>query len=162
MFDFFTKSTNVELFRKIFLVSILENYLRNEVCSEAVFTDLDFGDISLDILEERKFLIPFSRWKSLQKSKTSLVQNVFWNVCDTKNLAHHEIRDSINEVNENLIAQGNVLDCFIFTEQNGSYCCFWLYTRKINEERFFNATVMVLPRIGDLFGFDLNGNCIHK
>jgi hypothetical protein len=162
MFDFFTKSTNVELFRRVFLGTILENYLSNEVCSETTFSDFDLIYISLDVLEERKFLIPFSRWKSLQKSKASLVQNIFWNVCDTKNLAHHEIRDGINEVNENLIAQGNVLDCFIFTERNGFYCCFWLYTRKINEERFFNATVMVLPRIGDLFEFDENGNCIHK
>jgi hypothetical protein len=162
MFDFFTKSTNVELFRKVFLVSILENYLRNEVCSEAVFTDLDFRDISLDILEERKFLIPFNRWKSLQTSKDPIIQNVFWNVCDTKNLAHHEIRDGINEVNENLRNQKNELVKFIFIERNGSYCCFWLYTRKINEERFFNATVMVLPGIGDLFGFDINGNSVHK
>ena len=111
-------------------------------------------------MEERKILIPFKKWKTLQTSKNPIVQNVFWNVCDTKNLAHHEIRDGINEVNENIRSQGNVLDCFIFTEQNGSYCCFWLFTRKINEERFFNATVMVLPRIGDLFEFDENGNCI--
>jgi hypothetical protein len=162
MLDFFTAPGQIKFFRTTYLGGILENYLREGTCSIDTFSDFDLIYISLDVLEERKFLIPFSRWKSLQTSKDSLVQNIFWNVCDTKNLAHHEIRDGINEVNENLRSQGNVLGSFIFIEQNGSYCCFWLFTRKINEERFFNATVMVLPRIGDLFEFDDNGNCIHK
>lgn len=158
----FTKNGQIKIFRSVYLFKILENYLRDEECSEVTFSDSDLRVISLDILEDRKFLIPYKRWKSLQTSEDPVIQNIFWNVCNTKNLAHHEIRDGINEVNENLRAQGNNLDKFIFVELDGSYCCFWLYTRKINKVLFFNATVMILPRIGDLFGFDENGNCIHK
>lgn len=162
MFEIFNNEKTKSLFKNIILKDILEKYLSEEDCSEATFDEFDFSYINLDILEERKILIPFKKWKTLQTSKNPIVQNVFWNVCDTKNVAHHEIRDGINEMIQNEIAQGNILVRFIFTEQNGSYCCFWLYTRKINEELFFNATVMVLPRIGDLLGFDDNGNCIHK
>jgi len=158
----FTKNGQIKIFRSVYLLKILENYLREEECSEATFSDSDLRVISLDILEDRKFLIPYNRWTSLQTSKEPIVQNIFWNVCNTKNLAHHEIRDGINEVNENLRAQGNNLDKFIFVELDGSYCCFWLYTQIINKEKIFNATVMILPRIGDLFGFDEDGNCIHK
>jgi|694.fasta_scaffold01454_20 hypothetical protein len=161
MFNFFTNDGSVELFKREFLLKILENYLRDEECSEVTFSDSDLRVISLDILEDRKFLIPYKRWKSLQTSEDPVIQNIFWNVCNTKNLAHHEIRDGINEVNENLRAQGNNLDKFIFVELDGSYCCFWLHTQIINKKRIFNATVMILPRIGDLFGFDKNGNCIH-
>jgi hypothetical protein len=161
MFNFFTNDGSVELFKREFLLKILENYLRDEECSEVTFSDSDLRVISLDILEDRKFLIPYKRWKSLQTSEDPVIQNIFWNVCNTKNLAHHEIRDGINEVNDNLRAQGNNLDKFIFVELDGSYCCFWLHTQIINKKRIFNATVMILPRIGDLFGFDKNGNCIH-
>ena len=161
MFNFFTNDGSVELFKREFLLKILENYLRDEECSEVTFSDSDLRVISLDILEDRKFLIPYKRWKSLQTSEDPVIQNIFWNVCNTKNLAHHEIRDGINEVNENLRAQGNNLDKFIFVELDGSYCCFWLHTQIINKKRIFNATVMILPRIGDLFGFDKKGNCIH-
>ena len=157
----FTKNGQIKIFRSVYLFKILENYLRDEECSEVTFSDSDLRVISLDILEDRKFLIPYKRWKSLQTSEDSVIQNIFWNVCNTKNLAHHEIRDGINEVNENLRAQGNNLDKFIFVELDGSYCCFWLYTQIINKKKIFNATVMILPRIGDLFGFDKNGNCIH-
>jgi hypothetical protein len=162
MLDFFTDNSKVEHFKKDFLLNILENYLQGENCNEDSFKVFNHQIVNLNILEERKFLIAFDRWKFLQTSKDPIVQNIFWNVCDTKNLAHHEIRDGINEANENLQNQSNNLAKFIFIEQNGSFCCFWLYTRKINEEQFFNATVMVLPEIGDLFGFDTNGNCIHK
>ena len=162
MFNFFTNDGSVELFKREFLLKILENYLHGENCNEDSFNVFNLQIVNLNILEERKILISFDRWKTLQTSKDPIVQNIFWNVCDTKNLAHHEIRDGINEVNENLRKQGHNLDKFMFAELNGSYCCFWLYTRKINEELFFNATVMILPRIGDLFGFDKNGNCIHK
>jgi len=158
----FTKNDQIKIFRSLYLFKILENYLLEEECSESTFSDSDLRIISLDILEDRKFLIPYKRWKSLQTSEDPVIQNIFWNVCNTKNLAHHEIRDGINEVNENLRAQGNNLDKFIFVEHDGSYCCFWLYTQIINMEKIFNATVMILPRIGDLFGFDKNGNCIHK
>jgi hypothetical protein len=162
MIEFFMDDRNIELLKNEFFLKILENYLQGENCNQDSFNVFNLHILNLEILEERKFLIPFNRWKSLQTSKDPIVQNVFWNVCDTKNLAHHEIRDGINEVNENLQNQCNNLAKFIFIEQNGSFCCFWLYTRKINEELFFNATVMVLPRIGDLFKFDKNGNCIHK
>ena len=158
----FTKNGQIKIFRSVYLFKILENYLRDEECSEVTFSDSDLRVISLDILEDRKFLIPYKRWKSLQTSEDPVIQNIFWNVCNTKNLAHHEIRDGINEVNENLRAQGNNLDKFIFVELDGSYCCFWLHTQIINKEKIFNATVMILPRIGDLFGFDENGNCIHN
>ena len=162
MIEFFINDRNIELLKKEFLLKILENYLQGENCNEDSFNVFNLQFVNLNILEERKFLIPFNRWKTLQTSKDPIVQNIFWNVCDTKNLAHHEIRDGINEVNENLRNQENELAKFIFLERNGSYCCFWLYTRKINEELFFNATVMVLPRIGDLFEFDEIGNCINK
>ena len=162
MIEFFTDDRNAELFKREFLSKILENYLQGENCNEDSFNVFNLQIVNLNILEERKFRISFDRWKSLQTSKDPIVQNIFWNVCDTKNLTHHEIRDVINEVNENMQYQGNNLAKFIFVEQNGSYCCFWLYTRKVNEEQFFNATVMILPRTGDLFGFDDNGNCTHK
>lgn len=162
MIEFFTDDRNAELFKREFLLKILENYLRDGNCNENTFDVRNLQFVNLNILEERKLLISFERWKSLQLSKDRAVQNIFWNVCDTKNLAHHEIRDSINEVNENLRAQGNNLDKFMFAELNGSYCCLWFYTRNINEEHFFNATVMVLPMIRDLFKFDDNGNCKNK
>ena len=162
MFEFFLNNQNVELFKSEILMKIHGNYLREENCIEVIFNVFNLQIVNLNILEERKLLISFDRWKTLQTSKDPIVQNIFWNVCDTKNLAHHEIRDGINEVNENLRKQGNNLAKFIFVEQNGSYCCFWLYTRNINEEHFFNATVMVLPEIGDILRFDENGNCIHK
>ena len=162
MIEFFTDDRNAELFKREFLSKILENYLQGENCNEDSFNVFNLQIVNLNILEERKFRISFERWKSLQTSKDRIVQNIFWNVCDTKNLAHHEIRDGINEVNENLRKQGHNLDKFMFAELNGSYCCFWLYTRRIDKELFFNATVMVLPEIDDLFGFDIYGNCIHK
>jgi hypothetical protein len=161
MFDFFKIEKNRRLFSQQYLEKLI-NFAKPhiEYCESDKVVPLDI--ITLDVLEERKLCIPFKKWRTIQSSKFPVVQNVFWHICSTTKIAHHEIRDGINEVNENLIAQGNVLDCFIFTEQNGSYCCFWLYTRKINEERFFNATVMILPGIGDLFGFDINGNSVHK
>ena len=162
MFEFFLNNQNVELFKSEILMKIHGNYLREENCIEVIFNVFNLQIVNLNILEERKLLISFDRWKTLQTSKDPIVQNIFWNVCDTKNLAHHEIRDGINEVNENLRKQGNNLAKFIFVEQNGSFCCFWLYTREIDEELFFNATVMVLPMIGDLFRFDENGNCMTR
>lgn len=162
MFEFFLNNQNVELFKSEILMKIHGNYLREENCIEVIFNVFNLQIVNLNILEERKLLISFDRWKTLQTSKDPIVQNIFWNVCDTKNLAHHEIRDGINEVNENLRKQGNNLAKFIFVEQNGSFCCFWLYTREIDEELFFNACVMVLPMIGDLFRFDENGNCMTR
>jgi hypothetical protein len=162
MIEFFTDGRNVELFKREFLLNIIEKYLHDGNCDEEKFTGTNLSDLTLNILEERKFLISFDRWKSLQTSNDPIVHNIFWNVCGTKNLAHHEIRDGINEVNENLRNQGNNLARFIFAEENGFYCCFWLFIRRINQEQFFNATVMVLPGIVDLLGFDENGNCIHK
>lgn len=162
MFQVLDNEKLKNLFKREYLEVILESYLSDGNCNEDSFKVFNLHILNLEILEERKFLIPFNKWKSLQTSNDPIVQNIFWNVCDTKNLTDYEIRDGINEVNENARNQGNNLDKFIFVELNGSFCCFWLYTRKINDEQFFNATVMVLPRIGDLFGFDDNGNCIHK
>ena len=162
MFQVLDNEKLKNLFKREYLEVILESYLSDGNCNEDSFNVFNLQIVNLNILEERKFRISFDRWKSLQTSKDRIVQNIFWNVCDTKNLTHHEIRDGINEVNENLRNQGNNLAKFIFVEQNGSYCCFWLYTRNINEEHFFNATVMVLPEIGDILRFDENGNCIHK
>jgi hypothetical protein len=61
-----------------------------------------------------------------------------------------------------MLSQGNELFYFETIEKNGVFCCFWLYTRDINQETFFNGTVMVIPRIVGLFEFDERGNCIDK
>ncbi len=117
MFEFFLNNQNVELFKSEILMKIHGNYLREENCIEVIFNVFNLQIVNLNILEERKLLISFDRWKTLQTSKDPIVQNIFWNVCDTKNLAHHEIRDGINEVNENLRKQVNNLAKFIFEDR---------------------------------------------
>ena len=164
MIEFFTDGSNLELFKREFLNKILENYLNKdgEICNENAFNDFNVQMLNLDWLEDRKFLIPFNNWKRIQTSENPIVQNIFWNVCDTNNLAHHEIRDSINEVHSNAISQGNTLISFIYTERMGTYCCFWLYSKNNNQMQYFNSSVIVLPRIGEIFTFNKSGMCINK
>jgi hypothetical protein len=160
--DFFHEKKNAELFKKQFMLKLIFGEHETIHCSEEIFDILNLDYFTLNSLQERKTFISFQKWKTLQTSKVPIIQNIFWTVCETENLAHHEIRDGVNEVNDNLRNQGNILEKFLQVEHNGYYCCFWLYTKEFDKEFFFNATVMILPGIVDLFDFDDNGNCIHK
>jgi hypothetical protein len=118
--------------------------------------------INLEILEERKLCIPFKKWKTIQSSKHPVVQNVFWHICSTDEIAHHELREVINEVNTNLKAQGNELECFLEHSTENGKGLFYLYSLQVDDRKFFNASVLILNKDFDLLGFDENGNCIHK
>lgn len=159
--DFFKTEKYKAAFSKHYLEKLINrNISESECCEDNEIFTLDM--INLELLEERKLCIPFKKWRTVQSSKHPVVQNVFWHICSTSELAHHELRDGINEVNANLKAQGNQPECFLEQVTENGRSLFYLYSLKVGELKFFNASVLILNKDFDLFEFDENGNCKNK
>jgi hypothetical protein len=161
MFEFFKIEKNRRLFSQQYLEKLI-NFAKPhiECCESDKVVPLDI--ITLDLLEERKLCIPFKKWRTIQSSKFPVVQNVFCHICSTTEIAHHEIRDGINEVNTNLLDQGYQLECFIQHGTENGRCLFYLFSLQVGEQKFFNASVLSLNKDFDLFKFDEFGNCKNK
>jgi hypothetical protein len=127
MFEFFKIEKNRRLFSQQYLEKLINFAKAHIECCENDDT-VPLQTINLEILEERKLCIPFKKWRTIQSSKYPVVQNIFWHICSTTEIAHHELRDGINEVNANLKTQGNELECFLeHGTEKGS--AFSIYTR---------------------------------
>jgi hypothetical protein len=133
--------------------------MNNSICCEKKIDSFNAEIIDLPELQERKLGISFKKWRTIQSSKFPVVQNVFWHICSTTEIAHHELRDGINEVNANLKAQGNKLECFLEHATEKGRSLFYFYSLQVGELKFFNASVLILNKDFDFFEFDSNGNC---
>ncbi len=161
MFDFFKTEKSRRLFSQQYLGKLIDTAKPHVDCCESdEVVPLDM--ITLEELEERKLFIPFKKWRTIQSSKYPVVQNVFLHICSTIEIAHHELRDGINEANANLKAQGNELECFLEHATEKGRCLFYLYSLQVDELKFFNASVLILNKDFDLFEFDEIGNCKNK
>ena len=161
MFDFFKTEKNRKIFAQQYLAKLIDTAKPHVDCCESDEV-VPLVMITLEILEERKFCISFKKWRTIQSSKFPVVQNVFWHICSTTEIAHHEIRDGINEVNINLLDQGYQLECFIEHGTENGRCLFYLFSLQVGEQKFFNASVLILNKEFDLFEFDEFGNCKNK
>jgi hypothetical protein len=161
MFEFFKENKNKQLFSQQYLGKLIDTPKPHiECCKNDEVVPLDM--ITLIVLEERKLFIPFKKWRTIQSSNFPVVQNIFWHICSTSELTHHELRDGINEVNANLKAQGNELECFLEHATENGRSLFYLYSFNIGDLKFFNASVLILNKDFDFFEFDEFGNCKHK
>jgi hypothetical protein len=161
MFELFKIEKTKRLFSQQYLGKLIDVVKPHiECCDNDDAVPLQ--TINLEILEERKLCIPFKKWRTIQSSKYPVVQNVFWHICSTDEIAHHELLEVINEVNTNLIAQGNELECFLEHSTENGKGLFYLYSLQVGERKFFNASVLILNKDFDLFEFDINGNCKNK
>jgi hypothetical protein len=161
MFDFFKVEKNRRLFSQQYLGKLIDTAKPHVDCCESDEV-VPLNMITLEVLEERKLCISFKKWRTIQSSKFPVVQNVFWHICSTVEIAHHEIRDGINEVNANLKAQGNELECFLEHATEKGRSLFYFYSLQVGELKFFNASVLILNKDFDFFEFDNNGNCKNK
>jgi hypothetical protein len=161
MFDFFKVEKNRRLFAQHYLAKLIDTPKPHIECCENDDV-VPLQTVDLEILEERKLCIPFKKWRTIQSAKFPVVQNVFWHICSTTEITHHEIRDVINEVNANLKAQGNELECFLEHATENGRSLFYLYSLNVGELKFFNASVLILNKDFDFFEFDINGNCKNK
>jgi hypothetical protein len=161
MFEFFKTEKSRRLFSQQYMGKLIDTAKPHVDCCESdEVVPLDM--ITLGVLEERKLCIPFKKWRTIQSAKFPVVQNVFWHICSTVEIAPHELRDGINEVNANLIVQGNELECFLEHATEKGRCLFYFYSLQVGEVKFFNASVLILNKDFDMFEFDNNGNCKNK
>jgi hypothetical protein len=161
MFDFFKVEKNRRLFSQQYLGKLIDTAKPHVDCCESDEV-VPLNMITLEVLEERKLCISFKKWRTIQSSKYPVVQNIFWHICSTTEFAHHEICDGINEVNANLKAQGNELECFLEHATEKGRSLFYLYSLHVGELKFFNASVLILNKDFEIFEFDNNGNCKNK
>jgi hypothetical protein len=159
--DFFQTESNVRLFKKQFLEKLIDSSASDADCCENEQV-VPLQMIDMEMLEERKLCIPFDKWRTFQSSSFPVVQNVFWHICSSTDIALHELREGINEVNTNMHKQGNKLQCFIDHSTEKGRCLFYLYFLTGGELTFINATVLVLNDNFNSFEFDFNGNCLNK
>jgi hypothetical protein len=161
MFEFFKIEKNRKFFSQQYLGKLIDTAKPHVECCENDDV-IPLQTINMEILEERKFCISFTKWRTIQSSKFPVVQNVFWHICSTTEIAHHELRDGFNEVNANLKAQGNELECLLEHETENGRSIFCLYSLQVGDMKFFNASVLILNKDFDLFEFDEFGNCKNK
>jgi hypothetical protein len=151
-----------ELFRGHLLAEISQKVNHANSCQLNTFEDLKYKIIDLDILENRRVFFPFLSWLKFQHSTDPLANNIHWNVCVDKDIAHHVFRDGLNEAQENILNQGYNLNFFTHMNQGEANAAFWLYTKETTEGTSFIATTMVFFGFNDLFLFDENGMCLNK
>jgi hypothetical protein len=151
-----------DLFRSHILSEILQKVNEENSCQCSVFEELKYKFIDLDNLEDRRVLSSFPVWLEFHKPSDLLTNNIHWNVCVDRDIAHHLFIDGLNEANANISAQGFNLNFFTHVNEGFSNVAFWLHTKETAEGTSFIATTMVFFGFNDLFLFDENGMCINK
>jgi hypothetical protein len=161
-FSIFNSERTKDLFQDLVLPKMLQKVSNENGCNCKVFDEFSYSIISLSILDSRKIFLSYPLWLEFHKPSDPLTNNINWNVCVDRDIAHHLFRDGLNEANSNILAQGFNLNFFTHANQGDSNAAFWLYTKETAEGISFIATTMVFFGFNDLFLFDENGMCLNK
>jgi hypothetical protein len=99
--------------------------------------------VNMELLEERKFCIPFKKWRKIQLLCPS-VHNVFWHICDANTLTFVELQNILDELNSKMEECGNKLISYLDHSVESERCLFFLYSFNSGNLTFFNSSVLFL------------------